>query len=43
MTFGHRNRRLGGLDRLRTAPVRLGYRAAPLSDDDVNRDPHPFP
>jgi ribosomal protein S12 methylthiotransferase accessory factor len=43
MTFGHRNRRLGGLHRLRTAPVRMGYRSAPLSDSDVNHDPHPFP
>jgi ribosomal protein S12 methylthiotransferase accessory factor len=42
MTFGHRNRRLHGLPRLRTVPVALGHRTAPLRDDEVNPHPHPF-
>jgi ribosomal protein S12 methylthiotransferase accessory factor len=41
MSFGHRNRRTD-LPRLRTAPVRLGYRATPLPEHDINPDPHPF-
>lgn len=43
MTFGHRNRRTDGLPRLREAPIRLGYRTAPLSEDEINPHPHPFP
>jgi ribosomal protein S12 methylthiotransferase accessory factor len=43
MTFGHRNRRTNGLPRLRTVPVRLGYRGAPLPEHEINSYPHPFP
>lgn len=43
MTFGHRNRRLGGLPRLRTVPVLLGHRTAPLPEDEISPYPHPFP
>jgi ribosomal protein S12 methylthiotransferase accessory factor len=32
-----------GNPRLRTVPAQLGYRARPLSVDDLNPDPHPFP
>jgi ribosomal protein S12 methylthiotransferase accessory factor len=42
MSFGHHNRRLAGLPRLRTVPVLLGHRAQPLPDADVNPHPHPF-
>lgn len=44
MTFGHAHRRIRGLDRLRTVPVRLGYRHDKEVHPDV-RDvpPHPFP
>jgi ribosomal protein S12 methylthiotransferase accessory factor len=43
MTFGHRHRRAEGLERLRTAPVRLGHRTGPMPDEEVNPHPHPFP
>lgn len=43
ITFGHRNRRLDGLPRLRTVPQLLGYATAALSDSDLNPHPHPFP
>ncbi len=43
MTFGHHFRRLEGLTRLRTVPSLLGYRDHPLSVEDVNPHPHPFP
>jgi ribosomal protein S12 methylthiotransferase accessory factor len=43
MTFGHRHRRANGLPRLRTAPVRLGYRSQPLPEAEINAYPHPFP
>jgi ribosomal protein S12 methylthiotransferase accessory factor len=43
MTFGHRNRRLAGLDRLRSLPVLMGHRSTPLADADVCQHPHPFP
>lgn len=44
MTFGHVHRRLHGLERLHTVPVRLGYRQEKEVHPDV-RDvpPHPFP
>lgn len=41
MTFGHRRRRVHGLDRLRTVPKLLGRAADPLAD--LNVHPHPFP
>jgi len=43
MTFGHHARRLVGLPRLRTVAHQMGYAAAPLRDDQLNLDPHPFP
>jgi ribosomal protein S12 methylthiotransferase accessory factor len=43
MTFGHRNRRIDGLPRLREVPVLLGHRSTPLPDDEINPHPHPFP
>ncbi len=43
MTFGHRNRRITGLPRLREVPHRLGYAPRPLTDADLNPYPHPFP
>ncbi|MFE7115737.1 TOMM precursor leader peptide-binding protein [Streptomyces sp. NPDC057654] len=43
MTFGHRNRRITGLPRLREVPHRLGYAQRPLTDADINPYPHPFP
>ncbi|WP_327287161.1 TOMM precursor leader peptide-binding protein [Streptomyces sp. NBC_01198] len=43
MTFGHRNRRLTGLPRLRTVPMLLGHRGDPLPEDEISPYPHPFP
>jgi ribosomal protein S12 methylthiotransferase accessory factor len=43
MTFGHANRRVHGLPRLFEVPKLLGYRDEPLSPEDVNPHPHPFP
>lgn len=44
MTFGHVHRRLHGLDRLHTVPVRLGYRQEKEVHPDVTDvPPHPFP
>lgn len=43
ITFGHANRRVHGLPRVRTVPVLLGHRTEPLADSDLNPYPHPFP
>lgn len=43
MTFGHRNRRIEGLPRLRTVPRLLGFRDGDLPAAAVNAEPHPFP
>ncbi|AHH96965.1 TOMM precursor leader peptide-binding protein [Kutzneria viridogrisea] len=43
MSFGHHLRRVHGLPRLHQVPQLLGYRDAPLSPDEVNPYPHPFP
>jgi ribosomal protein S12 methylthiotransferase accessory factor len=43
MTFGHRNRRVDGLPRLRQVPLLLGRRDHPLTQDELNPHPHPFP
>ncbi|MBT2207840.1 TOMM precursor leader peptide-binding protein [Actinomadura sp. NEAU-AAG7] len=43
MTFGHDQRRVDGIPRLRDVPHRLGYRDAPLEPSDANPHPHPFP
>jgi ribosomal protein S12 methylthiotransferase accessory factor len=42
MTFGHRNRRVD-LPRLREVAVRLGHRSHPLTPQEINPYPHPFP
>ncbi|CCH32677.1 TOMM precursor leader peptide-binding protein [Actinosynnema sp. NPDC047251] len=42
MTFGHWARRCD-LDRLRTAPARMGRAGGPLTRADLNLLPHPFP
>lgn len=43
MTFGHHLTRLTGLERVLTVPMELGYAKAPLTLEDLNRHPHPFP
>ncbi|MFE2225531.1 YcaO-like family protein [Streptomyces kronopolitis] len=43
MTFGHRMRRTHGLPRLLRLPAELGRRAAPLTAEEINPHPHPFP
>jgi ribosomal protein S12 methylthiotransferase accessory factor len=43
MTFGHRHRRISGLPRLLEVPHRLGYTRRPLTEDELNTEPHPFP
>ncbi|WP_202078830.1 TOMM precursor leader peptide-binding protein [Caldalkalibacillus salinus] len=43
MTFGHHLTRLTGLERVRQVPVQLGYATQPLTDDQLNPYPHPFP
>lgn len=43
MTFGHHLTRLTGLDRVLKVPVELGYAKEPLTLEQLNPDPHPFP
>lgn len=43
MTFGHRHRRTTGLPRLLEVPHRLGHTPQPLTEDELNTEPHPFP
>ncbi|RSD28694.1 TOMM precursor leader peptide-binding protein [Mesobacillus subterraneus] len=43
MTFGHHLTRLKGLDRVLIVPAKLGYVAEPLTFEQLNHDPHPFP
>jgi ribosomal protein S12 methylthiotransferase accessory factor len=43
MTFGHRFIRLDGLERVSRVPAELGYVAAPLTREQLNLHPHPFP
>ncbi|UQZ85130.1 YcaO-like family protein [Paenibacillus konkukensis] len=43
MTFGHSFTRLTGLERLLTVPAELGYADRPLTPDQLNEFPHPFP
>jgi len=42
MSFGHRFRRLEGLDRLLRIPAELGYADGRLMPDRLNPYPHPF-
>jgi len=43
MTFGHRLVRLEGLERVLTVPAKLGYSSRPLTYEELNTHPHPFP
>ncbi|QSO45456.1 TOMM precursor leader peptide-binding protein [Alicyclobacillus mengziensis] len=43
MTFGHKRRRIKGLTRVLSLPFRLGVASGPLSEDELNLYPHPFP
>ncbi|WP_424217136.1 TOMM precursor leader peptide-binding protein (plasmid) [Streptomyces sp. BI20] len=43
MTFGHVNRRVRGLTRLRDVPHRLGRTPRPTAPEDLPLHPHPFP
>ncbi|MFD0696483.1 TOMM precursor leader peptide-binding protein [Paenibacillus sp. GCM10027628] len=43
MTFGHHFTRVTGLERVLRIPVELGYAKQPLTLEDLNPYPHPFP
>jgi ribosomal protein S12 methylthiotransferase accessory factor len=43
MTFGHHLTRVQGLKRVLTVPVQLGFAAKPLTYEQLNPFPHPFP
>lgn len=43
MTFGHGNTRVTGLERVLNVPVQLGYVQQPLTVEQLNPHPHPFP
>jgi ribosomal protein S12 methylthiotransferase accessory factor len=43
MTFGHHLTRLTGLERVLRVPVELGYVKQPLTLEQLNPHPHPFP
>jgi ribosomal protein S12 methylthiotransferase accessory factor len=43
MTFGHHLTRLTGLERVLRVPVELGYATKPLTFEQLNPHPHPFP
>lgn len=43
MTFGHHLTRLTGLDRVLNVPAELGYADRPLTFEQLNLKPHPFP
>ncbi|MCM3626229.1 TOMM precursor leader peptide-binding protein [Paenibacillus glycanilyticus] len=43
MTFGQHLVRLTGLERVLRVPAELGYAEKPLSPDQLNAYPHPFP
>ncbi|MEG9295077.1 TOMM precursor leader peptide-binding protein [Mangrovibacillus sp. Mu-81] len=43
MTFGHHLTRLTGLERVLTVPAELGYADRPLTFEELNQKPHPFP
>ena len=43
MTFGHHLTRITGLDRVLKVPMELGYVKEPLTMEQLNQDPHPFP
>jgi ribosomal protein S12 methylthiotransferase accessory factor len=43
MTFGHHLTRLEGLERVLRVPMELGYVQQPLTKEQLNPYPHPFP
>lgn len=43
MTFGYHLTRLTGLERVSRVPAELGYAERPLTAEQLNRHPHPFP
>ncbi|MBY0148194.1 TOMM precursor leader peptide-binding protein [Neobacillus niacini] len=43
MTFGHHLTRVTGLDRVFKVPMELGYTKEPLTPEQLNPHPHPFP
>lgn len=43
MTFGHHLTRLTGLERVLRVPMELGYTNKPLTREQLNPHPHPFP
>lgn len=43
MTFGHHLTRLTGLERVLRVPAELGYAQQPLTPEQLNPYPHPFP
>ncbi|MEH6943657.1 TOMM precursor leader peptide-binding protein [Bacillus sp. JJ722] len=43
MTFGHHLTRVTGLERVLTVPMKLGYVSQPLTFEQLNPHPHPFP
>ncbi|MGH3776957.1 MAG: TOMM precursor leader peptide-binding protein [Pseudonocardiaceae bacterium] len=43
MVFGYDNQRIHGLDRLYRIGHELGYHPRPLTHDELNPHPHPFP
>ncbi|KKK36297.1 bacteriocin biosynthesis protein SagD [Mesobacillus campisalis] len=43
MTFGHHLTRVTGLQRVLEVPMQLGYTKQPLTMEQLNRHPHPFP
>ncbi|TDL75743.1 TOMM precursor leader peptide-binding protein [Rhodococcus qingshengii] len=43
MTFGHHLTRVSGLDRVFRVPMELGYSQEPLTTEQLNPHPHPFP
>ncbi|MEH7109137.1 TOMM precursor leader peptide-binding protein [Bacillus sp. JJ1764] len=43
MTFGHHLTRIKGLERVLNVPVKLGFNKHPLTYEQLNPYPHPFP
>ncbi|MDQ1002552.1 ribosomal protein S12 methylthiotransferase accessory factor [Neobacillus niacini] len=43
MTFGHHLTRVTGLERVFKVPMELGYTKEPLTAEQLNPHPHPFP
>ena len=43
MTFGHHLTRVTGLERVLRVPMELGYTKQPLTLEQLNPHPHPFP